>query len=126
MISIQHPVFIEEYVKRKKAKGLKIGFVPTMGALHRGHLELIHQSASYSDRTICSIFVNPTQFNDPGDYQKYPKLLEKDIHQLSQTKVDVLFVPAVEAVYANGTNNLEQYDLGYLETILEGQFRPGH
>lgn len=76
--------------------------------------------------TVCSIFVNPTQFNDPKDFQKYPITLEKDIALLEQAGTDVLFLPEVEEVYPEGTSGLEHYDLGRIETLLEGQYRPGH
>jgi pantoate--beta-alanine ligase len=75
---------------------------------------------------VCSIFVNPTQFNDPQDFKKYPITLEKDILMFEGVGCDVLFIPSVEDIYPKGTNNLEHYDLGFLETVLEGKFRPGH
>ncbi len=76
--------------------------------------------------TVCSIFVNPTQFNDPKDFQKYPITLEKDIALLEAAGADVLFLPGVTELYPGGTANLEHYDLGPLETVLEGKYRPGH
>jgi pantoate--beta-alanine ligase len=103
-----------------------IGFVPTMGALHAGHISLIAISKKSTDLTICSIFVNPTQFNDPKDFQKYPITLEKDIALLEQTGTDVLFLPEVQQLYPSGTTGLEHYDLGPLETLLEGKYRQGH
>jgi pantoate--beta-alanine ligase len=109
---------------RNKKK--EIGFVPTMGALHRGHLSLIGASKTKTDVTVCSIFVNPAQFNDPKDYEKYPNTIEKDVQFLREADTDVVFIPAVTEIYPKGTTNLEHYDLGYLESILEGQYRPGH
>lgn len=103
-----------------------IGFVPTMGALHAGHISLIIISKNTTSLTVCSIFVNPTQFNDPKDFQKYPVTLEKDIALLEKAGVDILFLPEVAEMYPNGTTGLENYDLGRLETLLEGQYRPGH
>lgn len=103
-----------------------IGFVPTMGALHPGHISLIERSLSASQITVCSIFVNPTQFNDPQDYIKYPKTLENDIYLLEQAGCDVLFLPEVSEMYPEGTLNIRQYPIGYLDTILEGLHRPGH
>ncbi|HEY4337863.1 MAG TPA: pantoate--beta-alanine ligase [Puia sp.] len=103
-----------------------IGFIPTMGALHEGHISLIAISKQTSDLTVASIFVNPTQFNDPKDFQKYPITLEKDIPMLEKAGVDLLFLPEVSEMYPGGTKDLETYDLGSLETILEGKFRPGH
>jgi pantoate--beta-alanine ligase len=109
-----------------KAPGTLTGFIPTMGALHEGHLSLIGESLSRGRFTVCSIFVNPTQFNDPSDYAKYPKTLDKDILLLESSGADVLFLPSVEEVYPDGLLPARKYDLGYLETILEGKYRPGH
>jgi len=97
-----------------------------MGALHEGHISLIAISKQSTALTVCSIFVNPTQFNDPKDFQKYPITLEKDIPMLEKAGVDVLFLPEVAEMYPDGTQGLETYDLGPLETLLEGKFRPGH
>mgnify|MGYP000591820145 CR=1 FL=1 len=126
MIIVKEAGTLAGYIEKEKAKGNTIGFVPTMGALHQGHLALIGQSRQQNGFTVCSIFVNPTQFNNAGDYRKYPQVIEKDIGQLLATGTDMLFLPSVEEVYTSGTNKLEQYDLGYLETVLEGQYRPGH
>jgi pantoate--beta-alanine ligase len=109
-----------------KSSGKSIGFVPTMGALHEGHLALIEASRSACDLTVCSIFVNPTQFNDPTDFDKYPITLEADLEKLQEAGCDVVFYPSVSEMYPNGTADLKSYDLGFLETILEGKYRPGH
>ncbi|SJZ50681.1 pantoate--beta-alanine ligase [Sediminibacterium ginsengisoli] len=101
------------------------GFVPTMGALHEGHLALIRAAREQSAVTICSIFVNPTQFNDPADFEKYPVTIENDILLLEKAGCDVLFLPAVTEIYPDGLPS-EQYNLGRIETLLEGAFRPGH
>ncbi len=95
-----------------------------MGALHQGHLSLIEIAARNTDCVVCSIFVNPTQFNDPEDLAKYPRPIDADIAMLEQVNCDVLFLPAVQEMYSGD----EQWsiDLGYLERILEGRFRPGH
>ncbi|HEX3384902.1 MAG TPA: pantoate--beta-alanine ligase [Mucilaginibacter sp.] len=114
------------WLKHLTASGKSIGFVPTMGALHSGHISLIAISKKETDYTVCSIFVNPTQFNDPNDYQKYPISLEKDISLLEGAGVDILFLPSVGELYPNGTTGLEHYDLGPLETLLEGKYRSGH
>ena len=111
---------------RKKASGSRSGFVPTMGALHAGHLTLLQQSKRETDQTICSIFVNPTQFNDPADFNKYPNTLEHDIHMLEMAGVDYLFLPDVQEIYPEGTASLETYDLGRMDGLLEGSHRPGH
>lgn len=104
----------------------KIGFVPTMGALHRGHTSLIKQAKQRQLLTVCSIFVNPTQFNDPEDFKKYPISLEADIELLLEAQCDVLFLPTVETVYPNGPEQTRVFDFGFLETIFEGAHRPGH
>lgn len=126
MIIIKQAARLQEYLKQQAARGLVSGFVPTMGALHQGHLSLIAESRKHAGITVCSIFVNPTQFNDPKDFDKYPKTLEQDILLLENAGTDILFLPSVNEVYPEGLTNLEHYDLGYLETILEGKFRPGH
>lgn len=109
---------------QKNAK--TIGFVPTMGALHEGHLSLVRAAAADSDIVVCSIFVNPTQFNDPTDYAKYPVTIENDIRLLAEEEVDLLYLPAVSELYPSGTHDLETYDLGNLNSEMEGRFRPGH
>jgi len=113
---------LNSFRNRQKA----IGFVPTMGALHQGHLSLIEESKANTGVTVCSIFVNPAQFNDPKDYEKYPNTIDKDLLILRQAGADIVFIPPVNEVYPDGTKDLEHYDLGYLETILEGHYRPGH
>ena len=117
---------LSNYIRKKQSAGLQVGFVPTMGALHEGHLSLIQASKQDAGLSICSIFVNPTQFNDPKDFQQYPVTIEKDIYILEKNGVDLLFLPSVEEIYPNGTTNIETYPLGYLETVLEGKYRPGH
>ena len=126
MILFKNPVELNNYLQMQKQKGIPIGFVPTMGALHSGHLSLIEKSKENNALTVCSIFVNPTQFNDPKDFQKYPITIEKDIYLLEKDQTDILFLPPVTEIYPDGTKNLEHYDLGYLETKLEGKYRPGH
>lgn len=117
---------LQAHLKKAGQKGLKTGFVPTMGALHKGHLSLLQQSKSHTDLTICSIFVNPTQFNDPNDFEKYPVTITADIEQLLACGTDVLFLPSVAEIYPDGTTASERYELGFLETVLEGKYRPGH
>jgi pantoate--beta-alanine ligase len=110
----------------QRNKGQRIGFVPTLGALHQGHLSLMTTSKAENELTVASIFVNPTQFHDPKDFEKYPVTIEKDIELLEAAGVDVLFLPSVQEIYPDGTGQLRHYDLGYLESILEGRYRPGH
>ncbi|WP_276483213.1 pantoate--beta-alanine ligase [Paraflavitalea pollutisoli] len=126
MIIFKQVSDLVRYLSQQRTMQRKTGFVPTMGALHEGHLTLIRESRQQTDITICSIFVNPTQFNDPNDYKKYPNTLDKDIYQLEKAGTNVLFLPSVEEMYPQGLQQLEHYPLGYLETILEGAFRPGH
>jgi pantoate--beta-alanine ligase len=109
-----------------KSSEKTIGFVPTMGALHEGHLALIRESKTSCELTVCSVFVNPTQFNDPEDFNKYPITLNDDLNKLAERDCDVVFCPAVLEMYPNGLQQMKNYELGKLETILEGKFRPGH
>lgn len=104
----------------------KIGFVPTMGALHQGHLSLIEQSKKETDFTVCSIFVNPTQFNDKSDYDKYPIQIDRDLEMLLTAKCDIAFVPNVEEVYPTGTLDKINIDLGFVGKTLDAEHRPGH
>src|SRR5450432_648310 len=117
---------LRHWVLLQKNRGKITGFVPTMGALHEGHINLIAACRSVADLSICSIFVNPVQFNDPKDFEKYPVSIEKDIEMLTKAGTDVVFLPSVKEIYPKGQTGLETYDLGPLENILEGQYRPGH
>ena len=126
MILFKDPAALQHYLESQRAKKRSIGFVPTMGALHSGHLFLLEQSKKETDVTVCSIFVNPTQFNDRKDYERYPVTVEEDIRKTEFQGTDILFLPDVGSLYKNGTHDLEHYDIGYIETILEGKFRPGH
>lgn len=110
----------------QRKQGKKYGFIPTMGALHEGHISLMNNSKQSDDLSVSSIFVNPVQFNDPADFEKYPVTLEKDIALLEAAGCDILFVPSVAEIYPHGINLKFHYDLGYLEKTLEGQYRPGH
>lgn len=117
---------LHQALDKFRQEGRSIGFVPTMGALHQGHLSLLEAARKENETVICSIFVNPTQFNDPSDFEKYPITLEKDIELLIQSDTNLLFLPYVSEIYPNGTGNLPNYTIGFLETILEGKYRPGH
>lgn len=101
-----------------------MGFVPTMGALHQGHISLIKQAQRESEVVVCSIFVNPTQFNDPKDLAQYPRPIEHDIAMLESVNCDVLFLPEVHEIYE--TDQKWTIDLGGLDQVLEGEIRPGH
>src|SRR5580692_9926762 len=126
MILFKRSADLSKWLNQQTASGRSIGFVPTMGALHEGHITLITISKKQTDITVCSIFVNPTQFNDPKDFQKYPITLEKDVALLEAAGADILFLPGVSELYPTGTADLEHYDLGRLENLLEGKYRPGH
>ncbi len=117
---------LNEHLTLEKSTGIKVGFVPTMGALHGGHLSLIEDSKRDNDLTVCSIFVNPTQFNNKEDLIKYPRSIENDIKLLDDIECDILFLPEIEEIYGAENQGNEIYDLGYLDTILEGAHRPGH
>lgn len=118
---------MSDFIQKKRSKGIKIGFVPTMGALHRGHISLIDLSKKHQCLTVCSIFVNPTQFNDPKDFEKYPITLGSDTDLLVQAGCDVLFIPSVAEVYPEGIDApREVVPLSGLDHILEGASRPGH
>lgn len=126
MILYKHKADIERKIDSVKKEGKTIGFVPTMGALHEGHLSLIEASRKATDVTVCSIFVNPTQFNDPKDFEKYPVTIEADIAKLHDCGADILFLPSVKEIYPDGVKTLKHYELGELETLWEGKYRPGH
>ena len=126
MIIIKNADQLSKILLTKKKKLNQIGFVPTMGALHHGHLALLKKCRQQNDISVFSIFVNPTQFNDAEDFKKYPVTVEKDILLLEAAGCDILFLPTVTEIYPAGTDKLPKYDLGFLETILEGKFRPGH
>ena len=126
MIIFKYAEPLARYIQQQKDAAKQIGFVPTMGALHNGHIALIDQSKKDTSITVCSIFVNPTQFNNSSDYQLYPNTIEQDIARLEKAGCDVLFLPAIAEMYPQGTTGLEHYDLGYLETLLEGKYRPSH
>ncbi len=109
---------------QQKQQGKRIGFVPTMGALHQGHISLINLAKKRSDLVVCSIFVNPTQFNDPKDLEKYPRPIEHDIAKLEEAACDILFMPEVAEMYSKDEE--WQLSLDGLDEVLEGKHRPGH
>lgn len=115
---------VKSFVDEKKQLGNVIGFVPTMGALHQGHISLIETSRKQTDITICSIFVNPTQFNNADDLKHYPRTPDTDIQMLQDAKCDILYMPDVNDIYPN--NETQQFDFGKIGNILEGEHRPGH
>jgi pantoate--beta-alanine ligase len=115
---------LKAYLKAARLSGKTIGLVPTMGALHRGHAALIKASKSQTQVTVCSIFVNPTQFNNSADLLKYPRTLDKDIELLKEVRCDVLFCPETDELYP--AKSLLKLDFGPLDRVMEGKFRPGH
>ncbi|WP_234110324.1 MULTISPECIES: pantoate--beta-alanine ligase [Chryseobacterium] len=117
---------LRNYIERQKEMGKKIGFAPTMGALHKGHLSLYEVAQKENDLVISSIFVNPTQFNNPTDLEKYPRNVEKDIEILKDCGlVDAVYIPEVGDIYPEGLKS-QHYDFDGLENEMEGKFRPGH
>lgn len=125
MILFKYANQLSSYILQQKKDGKTIGFVPTMGALHFGHLSLVRVSKSFDDITVCSIFINPTQFNNPEDLNNYPISIEKDIEHLISIGCDVLFLPSVDEIYTE-QHIKKHYELGVIETRLEGHYRPGH
>ncbi len=125
MISLSEPVQIQQYVHEAKLQGKRIGFVPTMGALHEGHASLIRKCLEMTDICIVSIFVNPTQFGQNEDFSKYPRTHDVDVTFLRSLGVDVLFYPTVASMYGDGTPEI-LFSINTLDKILEGATRPSH
>lgn len=125
MIILRESKEILNWMKTKRSLGHQIGFVPTMGALHQGHISLVNQSKKENDYTVVSIFVNPTQFNNQQDLKKYPRTEKKDADLLKEAGVDILFIPSVEEMYPTETTS-QIFDFNGLENQMEGKFRPGH
>lgn len=115
---------IETYALHMRAEGKTIGFVPTMGALHQGHMELVRRAVAENEAAVCSIFVNPIQFNNPEDLKHYPRTLEKDLQMLEDAGCQVVFYPPVEEMYPEPETKV--YDFGPLDKVMEGRYRPGH
>lgn len=126
MILYKATLTLKKEIEKIRQSGKTIGFVPTMGALHKGHISLLNMSKNKCDVTICSIFVNPTQFNDPLDFEKYPSTIGNDILLLETHGCNILFLPSVAEIYPSGTKSAIHYNLGDIEYILEGKYRPGH
>ena len=115
---------LQAFVEAERAKGLRIAFVPTMGALHAGHLSLVRRALSECDRCIVSVFVNPTQFNDPRDLETYPRTLEADSTLLASVGASALFAPEVSTIYPE--EDTRTFDVGVVAEVMEGRYRPGH
>jgi pantoate--beta-alanine ligase len=114
---------LQEQLSALRSKG-SVGFVPTMGALHQGHISLVEQAVNVNAAVVVSIFVNPTQFNDPGDLRRYPRNLEVDLKMLEKTGCTLVFAPEAEEVYPEPDNR--KFNFGSLEQVMEGKHRPGH
>jgi pantoate--beta-alanine ligase len=115
---------VKNELAKIREKGISIGFVPTMGALHKGHVSLIREAKKENDFVVCSIFINPIQFNNKSDLEKYPKNIELDISILTKEKCDLLFYPTEEEMFADYLP--ETFDFDGLDKVMEGKFRPGH
>jgi len=126
MILFKKAKALTEHLKKLRNQNVSVGFVPTMGALHNGHISLITKAKKECDIVVCSIFVNPVQFNNKNDFEKYPVTIENDILLLEEIRADILFLPSVKEIYPEGTDNLQHFELDYLENILEGFYRPNH
>ena len=117
---------LRQYVQHWKDHGQSIAFIPTMGNLHAGHMSLIEKGQSLSDRTICSIFVNPMQFGPNEDWDHYPRTLEKDIALLEASGCDLVYLPAASELYPEGLERISQVQVTDLTDHYEGAHRPGH
>lgn len=121
---VKHIKDLQAIINKNRGEGKNIGFVPTMGALHEGHLSLVDLAGKETGFVVVSIFVNPTQFNDKSDLERYPRDLAKDVELLSTTVCQLIFAPEVAEVYPEPDNR--QFNFGALEEVMEGKFRPGH
>ncbi len=124
MVTFQSPEELRKYIDNLKKEGKTVGFVPTMGALHEGHLSLMRKAKEENDVLVVSIFVNPIQFNNREDLEAYPRTLDRDKEQLETVQCDILFAPTEKEMYPEPVT--EKYDFGTLEKVMEGAFRPGH
>ncbi len=126
MLTISDKQTLREQLVEWHQVGETVALVPTMGNLHKGHLSLIKQAGELADRVVVSIFVNPTQFGEGGDFNDYPRTPEKDARQLSRAGVDILYMPSVEDIYPLGAKQATTVTVPGLSDILCGEYRPGH
>jgi pantoate--beta-alanine ligase len=126
MVIFKQAEELERYIKSHKAGSKKVHFVPTMGALHEGHISLVNAAKAINAIVVASIFVNPTQFNDKSDFENYPVSQGEDIALLIDAGCDVLFIPSVSEIYPGGYDVKREFNFGHLDTILEAAHRPGH
>lgn len=117
---------ILDYVRLKREQNFSIGLVPTMGSLHDGHISLVKKAREECDIVIVSLFVNPTQFNDPKDFSTYPRKEEEDFKKLAAEEVDAVFAPSEKEIYPDGDDSKKQFELGSVAEVMEGKYRPGH
>lgn len=128
MLIIRTIAELSSYVGKQRENNRTIGLVPTMGALHDGHLSLVNRSVAENDVTVVSLFVNPTQFNNPADLATYPRSEEADFKLLAEAGASAVFAPSVEEIYPGGPQSCgsKKYDLGQAAEVMEGKMRPGH
>jgi len=127
MLIVRNVAQLQSEISKVKDNGQAIGFVPTMGALHAGHIGLVERSVAENDYNVVSIFVNPTQFNNASDLEKYPRNLEADALLLEKAGCDLIFAPSIDDMYSESEqNNRFEFDFEGLDTVMEGKFRPGH
>lgn len=125
MICVRESAALHQYLDQQRKLGQSIGFVPTMGALHQGHLSLVASAKAECDLAVVSIFVNPTQFNEKGDFDRYPRDEQQDLRLLEYAKADVVFLPDSQEMYGKSTALLD-FNFEGLDTVMEGKLRPGH
>jgi len=123
---IKDPTVLRNEIKKLKQQGAQVGFVPTMGNLHQGHLTLVEEAQQHANITVVSIFVNPMQFNNANDLANYPKTLDADCAKLEQAGVDIVFIPSTQVIYPNGLNAQTVVEVPGISDCLEGELRPGH
>ena len=125
MLHVKNIDALEKALTEWKSIGFSVGFVPTMGALHQGHLSLIERAISENNKVVCSIFINPTQFNNQEDLVSYPIQIDKDLALLRKMNCDLVFTPEIKDMYPQG-NEIQQFELNGLDALMEGAHRPGH
>ncbi len=127
MIIVSNTAELKKLISETKIQNMSVGFVPTMGALHRGHISLVQMAVNETDFCVASIFVNPTQFNNKTDLEKYPRNLDRDFMMLQNAGCKLVFCPSVEEIYTDGElENIFEFDFQGLDEVMEGKFRPGH
>jgi len=126
MILFKTAADLQQYLDEQRSAGRKIAFAPTMGALHAGHISLITKAKEHNQLSVCSIFVNPAQFNEQQDFEQYPSSIGADIELLTEAGCEVLFLPSVAEIYPEGVDQAPSFNFGFLGSVFEGALRPGH